>query len=117
VHPSLTGGPALVHVDAYRLQPSPGAPLELDDLDLDASLEDAVTVVEWGTGLAEALATDRLEVEVTRAHGGESTSEARTLRVVPVGSRWDGVDLEAVLGPVGGPVVAPEGPGSAPEDA
>ena len=52
VHPSLAGGPALVHVDAYRL----GGIAELDDLDLDASLDDAVTVVEWGQGLAEALA-------------------------------------------------------------
>ncbi len=34
VHPSLVGGPALVHVDAYRL----GGIEELDDLDLDASL-------------------------------------------------------------------------------
>ena len=37
VHPSLVGGPALVHVDAYRL----GGLAELDDLDLDASLEDS----------------------------------------------------------------------------
>ncbi len=52
VHPSLTGGPALVHVDAYRL----GSLAELDDLDLDASMDDSVTVVEWGEGKAEALA-------------------------------------------------------------
>ena len=58
VHPSLVGGPALVHVDAYRL----GGLAELDDLDLDISLDDAVTVVEWGEGVAEGLADDRLEV-------------------------------------------------------
>lgn len=52
VHPSLTGGPALVHVDAYRL----GSLAELDDLDLDASFDESVTVVEWGEGKAEALA-------------------------------------------------------------
>ncbi len=46
VHPSLVDGPALVHVDAYRL----GGIDEPDDLDLDTSLEDAVTVVEWGEG-------------------------------------------------------------------
>ena len=51
VHPSLVDGPALVHVDAYRLRGG----LELDDLDLDASLEDAVTVVEWGSGVAEGV--------------------------------------------------------------
>jgi len=88
VHPSLTGGPALVHVDAYRLH---GA-LELDDLDLDASLDEAVTVVEWGTGVAEDLADDRLEVEILRAHG-DTDDEARTLRLTPVGARWQDVDL------------------------
>src|SRR5438045_4653220 len=60
VHPSLAGGPALVHADAYRL----ASPAEVDDLDLDASLETSVTVVEWGGGLAEALAADRLEVSI-----------------------------------------------------
>lgn len=52
VHPSLVGGPALVHVDAYRL----GGLAELDDLDLDASFDESVTVVEWGEGRAEVLA-------------------------------------------------------------
>ena len=52
----------LVHVDAYRL----GSALELDDLDLDTDVEDAVTVVEWGEGLAEGLAPDRLEICITR---------------------------------------------------
>jgi tRNA threonylcarbamoyladenosine biosynthesis protein TsaE len=65
VHPSLDGGPSLVHVDAYRL----GGIEELDDLDLDASLEEAVTVVEWGTGIAEGLADSRLEVRIERAVG------------------------------------------------
>ena len=93
VHPSLVDGPALVHVDAYRLH---GA-LELDDLDLDASLEDAVTVVEWGTGVAEDLTDDRLEVEILRDHG-DTDVETRTLRLTPVGIRWQGVDLTAVAG-------------------
>ncbi len=62
VHPSLAGGPALVHVDAYRL----GGIDELDDLDLDASLDEAVTVVEWGSGIAEGLADSRLEVRIAR---------------------------------------------------
>jgi tRNA threonylcarbamoyladenosine biosynthesis protein TsaE len=63
VHPSLTGGPALVHADAYRL----ASPAEVDDLDLDASLETSVTVVEWGGGLVEGLAADRLEVSIALA--------------------------------------------------
>jgi tRNA threonylcarbamoyladenosine biosynthesis protein TsaE len=96
VHPSLVEGPALVHVDAYRL----GGLAELDDLDLDTSLADAVTVVEWGSGVAEALAEDRLEVEILRPHGDvDPEAETRTLRVTAVGSRWGGVDLEAALRP------------------
>jgi tRNA threonylcarbamoyladenosine biosynthesis protein TsaE len=62
VHPSLSGGLALVHADAYRL----GSALELDDLDLDADTDSAVTVVEWGEGLAEALAEERLEISINR---------------------------------------------------
>lgn len=87
VHPSLVGGPALVHVDAYRLDPTDGA-LELDDLDLDADLAHCVTVVEWGAGLAERLSPDRLELELVTG-----PDEARTVTVTPVGPRWDGVVL------------------------
>jgi tRNA threonylcarbamoyladenosine biosynthesis protein TsaE len=67
VHPSLGDGPDLVHVDAYRL----GGVEELDDLDLDTSLDTAVTVVEWGAGLAESLAEQRLDVTITRALADE----------------------------------------------
>jgi tRNA threonylcarbamoyladenosine biosynthesis protein TsaE len=84
VHPSLSDGPPLVHVDAYRL----GDAAELDDLDLDTDLEDAVTVVEWGSGLAEALSNDRLELRLVRA-----LDDVRTLTVTPVGARWLDVDL------------------------
>lgn len=83
VHPSLVGGPALVHVDAYRL----GGALELDDLDLDTDLASSVTVVEWGHGVAERLAERYLEIELC----ADEESEARTATLVPVGSRWDGV--------------------------
>jgi tRNA threonylcarbamoyladenosine biosynthesis protein TsaE len=96
VHPSLVGGPALVHVDAYRLAASTKGTGEFDDLDLDAYLDEAVTVVEWGNGIAEGLAADRLEIELTRAHGDEQ-GETRTLTITPVGLRWQGVDLGAAL--------------------
>ena len=91
VHPSLVGRTPLVHVDAYRL----GGVAELDDLDLDASLDEAVTVVEWGSGVAEVLAEDRIEVELLRASADrvDIDGETRTLRVRGVGSRWAGVDL------------------------
>ncbi|XNL82857.1 tRNA (adenosine(37)-N6)-threonylcarbamoyltransferase complex ATPase subunit type 1 TsaE [Actinomadura madurae] len=88
VHPSLAGGPPLVHVDAYRL----GGFAELDDLDLDASVAESVTIVEWGEGLAEGLAEDRLEVIISR---GDGPGEEREVRIVGVGHRW--ADLE--LGP------------------
>ncbi|MGW0478551.1 tRNA (adenosine(37)-N6)-threonylcarbamoyltransferase complex ATPase subunit type 1 TsaE [Nonomuraea sp. NPDC003214] len=80
VHPSLAGGPPLVHVDAYRL----GGDLEVDDLDLDASLEDSVTVVEWGEGLVEGLSDDRLEIHIDR----EAGDEARLVTLRGVGARW-----------------------------
>lgn len=90
VHPSLGEGPALVHVDAYRL----GGYAELDDLDLDTSLDDAVTVVEWGGGLAEGLATDRLEIAITRSSGSNPVlaedHDPRHIVVHPVGLRWLG---------------------------
>ena len=93
VHPSLVGGPALVHVDAYRL----GGVAELDDLDLDTSLEDAVTVVEWGSGVAEGLAENRLEIEILRPHGDAADdSEARSVRIAGVGPRWADVDLDGL---------------------
>ena len=86
VHPPLSEGPALVHVDAYRL----GGAAELDDLDLDTSLEDAVTVVEWGQGLAEGLSDERLEVRITRSRGDDVGGEhdPRTIRLTGVGDRW-----------------------------
>ncbi|WP_281367952.1 tRNA (adenosine(37)-N6)-threonylcarbamoyltransferase complex ATPase subunit type 1 TsaE [Nonomuraea typhae] len=80
VHPSLCEGPPLVHVDAYRL----GGDLEVDDLDLDASLEESVTVVEWGEGLVEGLAEDRLEIHIDR-EGGD---DARLVSLRGVGARW-----------------------------
>jgi tRNA threonylcarbamoyladenosine biosynthesis protein TsaE len=80
VHPSLVGGPALVHVDAYRL----GSTLELDDLDLDTSLVDAVTVIEWGAGLVEQLSEDRLEVTLV----ADADTEERSVTLTGVGRRW-----------------------------
>jgi len=77
VHPSVSGGPDLVHVDAYRL----GGLAELDDLDLDASLESAVTIVEWGQGVAERLSEGYLEVTL-------SGHETRIVELVGHGTRW-----------------------------
>ena len=92
IHPSLVGGPALVHVDAYRL----GDGAELDDLDLDAYVDSSVTVVEWGSGLADALATDPLRVSLSRARGDDS-GDGRVVTVTPVGGRWVGAGLRSAL--------------------
>src|SRR5262249_61229599 len=83
VHPALTGsGPALLHADAYRL----GSFSEVDDLDLDTDAGSAVTVVEWGTGLAEPLPEDRLGITIKPDQDGE----VRTGRIKWHGARWDG---------------------------
>jgi tRNA threonylcarbamoyladenosine biosynthesis protein TsaE len=85
VHPAGSGpGPALVHADAYRLH----SVAEVDDLDLDADLARAVTVVEWGDGLAEGLADDRLEVSIRVSPEGDT----RMVRIIGHGARWQGAD-------------------------
>ncbi|WP_036964886.1 tRNA (adenosine(37)-N6)-threonylcarbamoyltransferase complex ATPase subunit type 1 TsaE, partial [Promicromonospora kroppenstedtii] len=100
-----TRGPGLVHVDAYRL----GGLGELDALDLDSSLDDSVTVVEWGRGLAEALADDRLEIDLERPRGAapafdpgaeaveDPEAGTRKVTIRAVGPRWAGVDLRSLL--------------------
>jgi tRNA threonylcarbamoyladenosine biosynthesis protein TsaE len=70
----------LVHVDAYRL----GSVADVDDLDLDASAEDSVTVVEWGQGLVEQLADEHLEVRIDRRD-----DDVRTVLLVPHGPGWE----------------------------
>lgn len=67
-HPSSGGGPALVHVDAYRLGLAENADVaaELDDLDLDTDLERAVVAVEWGAGVAERLSARSVQVTLER---------------------------------------------------
>jgi tRNA threonylcarbamoyladenosine biosynthesis protein TsaE len=90
-HPSEVGGPGLVHVDAYRLSTL----AELDDLDLDASLDDAVTVVEWGDSAA-ALSEDRIHITIDRAIGEEVDPQHpdggdRKVTIATHGSRWDGI--------------------------
>ncbi|MFF8313991.1 tRNA (adenosine(37)-N6)-threonylcarbamoyltransferase complex ATPase subunit type 1 TsaE [Streptomyces lydicus] len=96
VHPSLVGGPALVHVDAYRLG---GGLDEMEDLDLDVSLPASVVVVEWGEGKVEELSDDRLHVVIGRAVGGdgaerlaehpeEDVDDVREVTVTGYGARW-----------------------------
>ncbi|SEO17244.1 tRNA threonylcarbamoyladenosine biosynthesis protein TsaE [Actinacidiphila rubida] len=112
VHPSLTGGPALVHVDAYRLS---GGLDEMEDLDLDVSLPESVVVVEWGEGKVEELSEARLQVVISRTiggpHGGASADggvgaadaapsadDVREVTVTGVGPRWAQEDLTTLEG-------------------
>lgn len=113
VHPSLCGGPQLVHVDAYRLSGLE----ELDDLDLDADLADSVTVVEWGQGVAEQLAPDRVEVLLSRSPSDDPQAQERTVEVLAAGPRWDGArrsglaEVLAGLAPLAEPDPADRDPG------
>ncbi|MBX7432203.1 tRNA (adenosine(37)-N6)-threonylcarbamoyltransferase complex ATPase subunit type 1 TsaE [Mycobacterium sp. Y57] len=70
------GAPAMVHVDLYRLLDETSVDLlaELDSLDLDTDLEDAVVVVEWGEGVAERLSDSHLDIRLERA----SDTDVRT---------------------------------------
>ncbi len=67
--PRRAGAPAMVHVDLYRLLDQASVDLlgELDSLDLDTDLEDAVVVVEWGEGVAERLSDSHLDIRLERA--------------------------------------------------
>ena len=79
-HVHRDGRLPFVHVDAYRLS----SVAEVDDLDLDASLDESVTAVEWGAGLVEALVDSWLEVAIDR--GVES--DVREVTLTPRGGDW-----------------------------
>ncbi|MGG5171017.1 tRNA (adenosine(37)-N6)-threonylcarbamoyltransferase complex ATPase subunit type 1 TsaE [Pseudarthrobacter sp. J1738] len=102
VHPNLAdgprpGGPDLVHVDAYRL----ASAAEIDDIDLENTMDSAVTVVEWGQDRVEHLAASRLEIHLQRAGGGEAADprvwdfdpedddEPREIWLTAIGPRWE----------------------------
>jgi tRNA threonylcarbamoyladenosine biosynthesis protein TsaE len=78
IHPNLPdgprpGGPDLVHVDAYRL----GSAAEIDDIDLENTMDNSVTVVEWGRERVEHLSDSRLDIEMHRTVGGADTAVTR----------------------------------------
>lgn len=85
-HPSLVGGPALVHVDAYRIETWD----ELEDLGFAFDADANVIVAEWAAGRMEDMSEDRLLVRIDRAEDDE-----RTVRVTTFGRRWEGVDVPA----------------------
>ena len=69
-HPSLVGGPPLVHVDAYRL----ASAMELDDLDIDFAR--SIVVVEWGRGLLDGITESWLDLEIERPTGAAQGARA-----------------------------------------
>jgi tRNA threonylcarbamoyl adenosine modification protein YjeE len=83
-HPALAerlgAGKSLVHVDAYRLS----SPAELDDLDIDYA--NSITIVEWGAGLTDGIASAWLELNIERDHTG--VTEVRELELWAAGDRW-----------------------------
>lgn len=81
--PARGGRVPLVHADAYRLGDSPDPRAEIDDLDLDASAEDSVTVVEWGEGMVEQLSDAHLQVRIDRCD-----DDTRIIDLVPTGGDW-----------------------------
>jgi len=90
------GSPPMVHADAYRLGDRPDPRAEIDDLDLDASAEDAVTVVEWGEGLVERLNEAYLLVRIDRRD-----DDTRVIELEPYGGDW--ATRLAALKPTGTP--------------
>ncbi len=72
-----------MHADAYRLGDRPDPRAEIDDLDLDASAEESVTVVEWGEGLVEHLNDEHLQVRIDR-----EDDDTRLIDLVPRGGDW-----------------------------
>lgn len=94
-HPSLVDGPALVHVDAYRL----ASAVELDDLDIDFA--GSVVVVEWGAGMLDGITDSWLDVTIARPEGAsageldaDETVEERTVLLAGHGSRWADLMIE-----------------------
>lgn len=95
-HPSLADGPTLIHVDAYRLKDQN----DVDTLDLESTLTESVTVVEWGLGKVEHLSDSRLEITLDREvnaiavenpweESEEELDEPREFTLKAIGPRWD----------------------------
>lgn len=80
-------GPALVHVDAYRL----GSAVELDDLDID--FENSIVVMEWPRDFTQGLTDDWLEISITR----DRDSELRTVSIQGHGE-WSEREVEIDIG-------------------
>jgi tRNA threonylcarbamoyladenosine biosynthesis protein TsaE len=81
--PARGGRVPLVHVDAYRLGTVTDPRAEVDDLDLDAVVEESVVIVEWGEGMVEHLADAHLLVRMDRRD-----DEVRVVELIGRGGDW-----------------------------
>ena len=70
-HKSLTDGPNLVHVDAYRLSTL----AEISQLDLVTDIETAILVVEWGKGLVNDLVAEPIQITIDHNVDDENKRE------------------------------------------
>ena len=70
-HKSLTDGPNLVHVDAYRLSTL----AEISQLDLVTDIETAILVVEWGKGLVNDLVAEPIQITIDHNDEDENKRE------------------------------------------
>ncbi len=70
-HKSLTDGPNLVHVDAYRLNTL----AEISQLDLVTDIETAILVVEWGKGLVNDLVAEPIQITIDHNVDDENKRE------------------------------------------
>lgn len=96
IHPSLVGGPDLVHVDAYRL----ASAAEMDDIDLENTMDAAITVVEWGDGRVEHLSDSYLRIRLNRGAAeetGDADDEPRSIELTATGPRWENVDFRSIV--------------------
>jgi tRNA threonylcarbamoyladenosine biosynthesis protein TsaE len=80
IHPNLKDGAALIHLDAYRLN----SLSEVDDLDLDSNLYNAVLLAEWGSGKLENIADEYLVIKIDR-----TDDDSRIISLTPHGNRWE----------------------------
>lgn len=93
--PGGSGGPGMLHMDAYRLLgqdvaegTEPGLHIDrntvldaLESLDIDTTIDQHVVIAEWGRGVVELLSETVLDVEIRR-DGYESDDNHSEARVV-----------------------------------
>jgi tRNA threonylcarbamoyl adenosine modification protein YjeE len=95
-HKPLADGPALVHVDAYRLT---GAG-DIDDLDFEQH-GPHVLVMEWGGPFVQFVTDDWLHIRIDRddvqLDSDDPAGGTRQIDIEPHGPRWSEVNLVQVI--------------------